>query len=172
MELPGGSLGFPMLPTQTQEPLLFSPLQVGAVVRSSRHLHKFLQQWLAVNLPQIMSHGLFQHRPELKSGLQNPHKRADNIVYLLNHPLPRYVTIELDPLEHRGNGLIEDVFRVDWFYNARFSGGKLYVMRVNPSAYEQADGMLADPGLSARLGKLAQLCWPFCLSRLTAVTAL
>ena len=41
--------------------------------------------------------------------------------------------IEVDPLEHRTDGLVEDVFRINCFYNARFEGGKLYVLRVNPS---------------------------------------
>jgi hypothetical protein len=53
--------------------------------------------------------------------------------------------------------LVEDVFRINWFYNARFPGSKLYVLRVNPSKYEHADGMLADVPLNIRLGKVLQL---------------
>ncbi len=142
MQLPAASPGFPLLPPQSQEPLLLSPPQVGGV-QSSRHLHKFLQQWLQINLPHALPHGLFQHRAELRSGLQNPHKRADNIVYLLNRQRPRYIMIELDPLEHRGNGLVEDVFRVNWFYNARFSGGKLYALKCGAGASRGTGGSLA-----------------------------
>ena len=101
--------------------------------------------------------GMYNYRAELKSGLSYPYKRVDNVVYLLDRPQKRYVVIEVDPLEHRVNGLVEDVFRVNWFYNARFAGGKLYVLRVNPSQYEHADGMVADPPLRERLRRVLQL---------------
>jgi hypothetical protein len=39
-------------------------------------------------------------------------------------------------------------FRINWFHNARFRAGKLYVVRQNPSMFEQGDGMSADPPFS------------------------
>ena len=49
------------------------------------------------------------------------------------------------------------MFRIKWFYNARFAGGKLYVLRVNSSQYEHADGLVADPPLRERLRRVLQL---------------
>lgn len=109
------------------------------------------------NISKVIAPEMFSYRAELKSGLQYPYKRVDNLVYLLNRPRKRYVIIEMDPLEHRANGLVEDIFRINWFYNERFNGGKLYVIRLNPSKYEHADGMIAAPPLSERLRRVLKL---------------
>jgi hypothetical protein len=53
--------------------------------------------------------------------------------------------------------LVEDVFRINWFKNARFSQGKVYVIRLNPSMYSHKDGMLSFPPMKVRLAKLLQL---------------
>ena len=99
----------------------------------------------------------FSYRAEVRSGLGYPYKQVDNVVYLLDRPSKRYVIVELDPIEHKRNGLMEDLFRINWFCRERFQGSKVYVVRMNPSAYEHADGMLADPPLKARLSKVLQL---------------
>jgi hypothetical protein len=52
---------------------------------------------------------------------------------------------------------VEDVFRINWFKNARFSQGKVYVIRLNPSMYSHKDGMLSFPPMKVRLAKLLQL---------------
>lgn len=139
----------------TNTPAQGNQLQVS--FHSTKQLHAFFQAWLQRNLSKVLPMGMFNYRAELKSGMSFPYKRVDNVVYLLDRPQKRYVVIEVDPLEHRANGLVEDVFRVNWFYNARFAGGKLYVLRVNPSQYEHADGMVADPPLRERLRRVLQL---------------
>ena len=61
-----------------------------------------------------------------------------------------FLIVEYDPYEHKQNGLVEDVFRINWFKNARFKEGKVYVVRLNPSMYHHKDGMKAGPPLQAR----------------------
>ena len=139
----------------TNTPAEDNRLQVS--FQSTKQLHEFFQAWIERNLCKVLPRGMYQYRAEVRSGLQYPHKRVDNVVYLLDRPQKRYVVIEVDPLEHRANGLVEDVFRINWFYNARFEGGKLYVLRVNPSQYEHADGMVANPPLRERLRRVLQL---------------
>ena len=105
----------------------------------------------------VLPAGVYSYQPEVTSGLMYPYKRVDNVVYLLDRPEKRYIIVEYDPYEHKQNGLVEDVFRINWFKNARFKEGKVYVVRLNPSMYHHKDGMKAGTPLRARLAKLLQL---------------
>jgi hypothetical protein len=117
----------------------------------------FFRQWMQRNLGRVLAAGSFSYWPEVRSSMGFPYKQVDNVVYLLDRPLKRYVVVELDPIEHKRNGLMEDVFRINWFCNERFLGSKVYVVRLNPSAYEHADGMLANPPLKERLKRVLRL---------------
>ena len=67
----------------------------------------------------------------------------------------RYVVLELDDGQHVRLGLVQDLFRVNWFVNARFRGRKVYVVRLNPDGYERGDGLVVEgPCLRERLERL------------------
>jgi hypothetical protein len=78
----------------------------------------------------------------------------DNVLYLHNRAEKRYLVVELDDSEHKRKGLVEDMFWVNWVYNDRFRGGKLYVLRVNPDSYRLADGEVVSVGLEERLARV------------------
>ncbi len=114
--------------------------------------------WLEQNLKEIFPQGGAALRGELRSTGSGVHKRADAVLFLSNWPAyKRYVLLELDDNEHKRVGLVEDIFRVNWFVNARFPGQqKVYVVRLNPDAYELSDGQLVhEPPLEQRLQRLA-----------------
>ncbi len=96
---------------------------------------------------------------EVKTTRSGLHKRADAVVYLSNwQQHKRYVLLELDDREHRRVGLVEDIFRVNWIVNARFRGGKVYVVRLNPDDYELSDGQhVQGPTFEQRLHRLARV---------------
>ena len=123
----------------------------------NKKMHRFFSNWLEENMKRGLPAGVYSYQPEVTSGLMYPYKRVDNVVYLLDRPEKRYIIVEYDPYEHKQNGLVEDVFRINWFKNARFKEGKVYVVRLNPSMYHHKDGMKAEPPPQARLAKLLQL---------------
>jgi hypothetical protein len=123
----------------------------------NRKMHAFFAQWLEQDLQPALPAGKYSYQAEVKSGLIYSYKRVDNVVYLLDRAEKRYVIVEYDPFEHKQNGLVEEVFRINWFKNARFSQGKVYVIRLNPSMYSHKDGMLSFPPMKVRLAKLLQL---------------
>jgi hypothetical protein len=133
--------------------------QVGRGRGGRRRRHAFLGLWLERNLPALFPGGGVSVRCELRSDAAGPHTRVDAALYLTNLPAcKRYVVLELDDDQHRRRGLIDDLFRINWFVNARFGGGKVYVVRLNPDPYELADGeLVAGPPLPERLARLARV---------------
>jgi hypothetical protein len=144
----------PAASNPTNTPAGTGKRQVGS---GTKHLHAFFREWMQRNLCKVLAAGSFSYRAEVRSGLSYPYKQVDNVVYLLDRPSKRYVIVELDPIEHKRNGLMEDLFRINWFCGERFGGQKVYVIRLNPSTYEHADGMLADPPLKDRLSRVLGL---------------
>lgn len=136
----------------TNTPADRSGQQVG-----TKNLHAYFRGWMERNLGKVLVVGSYSYRAEVRSGLSYPYKQVDNVVYLLDRPEKRYVIVELDPIEHKRNGLVEDLFRINWFCSERFVGSKVYVVRLNPSQYEHADGMVANPPLKERLKRVLQL---------------
>ncbi len=123
-----------------------------------RTLHTFFALWLQRNARRVFGEqGVgWDYRRELRSSAAPPYKAVDNVLYRLDggRPLQQYVVVELDGREHVDKGLVEDVFRMNWVHNARFAGGKVHVLRLNPDPYERADGMRACPRLRARLARV------------------
>jgi hypothetical protein len=98
----------------------------------------FLGPWLRLNMGAMFPGGGVEVREELRSTSYGLHKRADAVLYMTNVPgCVRYVLLEADNNEHKRLGLVEDIFRVNWFVNEWFPGGKVYVVvRVNLDGYE------------------------------------
>jgi hypothetical protein len=113
--------------------------------------------WLQQNVDQLFPEGGVVVQGEVRSTCSGLHKRADAVLYMDNWAAcKRYVLLELDDREHRRIGLVEDMFRVNWFINARFPGAKVYVVRLNPDEYELSDGQrVHGPPLEQRLARLA-----------------
>lgn len=128
--------------------------QGGAQPRRSR---AFLAPWLQLNSAAIFPEGGVTWRTEARSGLSGPCKRADAVLYMDNLPAcRRYVVLELDDREHRRIGVVEDLFRANWYINARFPGSKAYVVRLNVDGYELSDGeRVRGPSLRRRMERLA-----------------
>lgn len=108
----------PAAANPTNTPANGSSLNQVGINASTKQLHAFFRQWMERNLPKVPAPGSFSYRAEVRSGLSYPYKQVDNVVY---------------PLEHRRNGLMEDLFRINWFCSERFRGSKVYVIRVNPA---------------------------------------
>lgn len=60
------------------------------------------------------------------------------MVYLLDKPGKHYVLLDLDPIAHYRNGLLLDLFRINWFGSERFASSKVYVVRLNHGEFEYA----------------------------------
>lgn len=119
--------------------------------------HGFFAQWLERNCARAFAEGTWSIRSELRSAGRPPYKRADNVLYLLGGAATRYVIVELDGREHADRGLVDDVFRINWFCNARFGRGVVHAVRLNPDQYERRDGMRASPGLKERLQRVMEV---------------
>ncbi len=69
--------------------------------------------------------------------------------------------LEADDNEHRRLGLVEDIFRLNWFINERFSSREarcMCVVRVNLDGYELGDGRRVEgPPLRERLARTARV---------------
>ncbi len=59
--------------------------------------------------------------------------------------------------------MVDDIFRVNWIVNARFRGGKVYVVRLNPDTYElSGEQHVQGPTLVHRLALVFRHLYDLC----------